>query len=181
MFFPSDKSYKYFSSFVFENDESTIKEVTSMIKDRMRAFRNQFSGQQGLLQVTPIHSGGKAGSPAANATAFPWRKDICYITYIMHSSISPEKILRRNQYEDAYYDVNVIKLQEVKAHWDRKNLFHFSQSNQLVSPEAGYAAGDSYRPATDEQLVHDQWESSTSTLPQTNDFPGIEGYPYSGF
>lgn len=71
MFFPSDKSYKYFSSFVFENDESTIKEVTSMIKDRMRAFRNQFSGQQGLLQVTPIHSGGKAGSPAANATAFP--------------------------------------------------------------------------------------------------------------
>lgn len=77
--------------------------------------------------------------------------------------------------------MNVIKLQEVKAHWDRKNLFHFSQSNQLVSPEAGYAAGDSYRPATDEQLVHDQWESSTSTLPQTNDFPGIEGYPYSGF
>ncbi|QMW42842.1 hypothetical protein COH20_005630 [Aspergillus flavus] len=83
MFFPSDKSYKYFSSFVFENDESTIKEVTSMIKDRVRAFRNQFSGQQGLLQVTPIHSGGKAGSPAANATAFPRRKDICYITYIM--------------------------------------------------------------------------------------------------
>lgn len=31
--------------------------------------------------------------------------------------------------------MNVIKLQEVKAHWDRKNVFHFSQSNQLVSPD----------------------------------------------
>jgi len=48
----------------------------------MKAFREQFAGETGTLQVTFIHSGGAANERQREDTAFRWRGCI-YHAYIM--------------------------------------------------------------------------------------------------
>ncbi|KAJ4362592.1 hypothetical protein N0V85_009355 [Neurospora sp. IMI 360204] len=84
--FPSgpETSHKLYSSFVFKNDDaSRIRSVIDIIRQEMAAFRREFNdGESGLLQVTWIHSGGKASEKSPLDTAFPWR-DGTYHAYIM--------------------------------------------------------------------------------------------------
>ncbi|KAK3946918.1 hypothetical protein QBC32DRAFT_401885 [Pseudoneurospora amorphoporcata] len=80
--FPSQTSYKLYSSFVFKNDASRIRSVIAIIRQEMAAFRREFPGETGLLQVTWIHSGGQASAKKRSETAFRWR-DCTYHAYIM--------------------------------------------------------------------------------------------------
>ncbi|PUU76799.1 hypothetical protein B9Z19DRAFT_1194469 [Tuber borchii] len=80
--FPSNRSYTIYSSFIFKNNLKTCEGVTTIIREEMKAFRELFPGEQGLLQVTWIHSGGEASKKKREATAFRWR-DSVYHTYIM--------------------------------------------------------------------------------------------------
>ncbi|KAJ8117709.1 hypothetical protein ONZ43_g4149 [Nemania bipapillata] len=81
--FPTNPSYRIYSSFVFNNDKPTVQEITSAVREEMRGFREQFSDEQVLLEVTWIHGGGKATKKrAVAATAFPWRGGAYYV-YIM--------------------------------------------------------------------------------------------------
>ncbi|RAQ58982.1 hypothetical protein COH20_006754 [Aspergillus flavus] len=80
--FPTNRSYQIYSSFVFKNDRSRMKAVTEAIRKEMQAFRKLFNGEQGLLQVTWIHSGGEASRKKRSATAFRWR-DCTYHVYVM--------------------------------------------------------------------------------------------------
>ena len=80
--FPANRSYTIYSSFVFKNKPETMESVTTIIRDEMKAFRELFPGEQALLQVTWIHSGGEASKKKREATAFRWR-DCVYHTYIM--------------------------------------------------------------------------------------------------
>ncbi|OJJ45902.1 hypothetical protein ASPZODRAFT_160090 [Penicilliopsis zonata CBS 506.65] len=86
---PANKSYTVYASFVFtKHDEqgSNYAKITECITKHMDRFRAQFVGEVALLQVTFIHTGGKASEigrePGPDATAFPWR-DGRYIAYIM--------------------------------------------------------------------------------------------------
>jgi hypothetical protein len=67
---------------VFKNGRKNIERITSIIRDEMKAFREQFAGETGLLQVTFIHSGGAANARQRMDTAFRWRGCI-YHAYIM--------------------------------------------------------------------------------------------------
>lgn len=58
--FPTNPSYRLYSSFVFRNDKETVPKITSAVREEMKAFREQFSDEQVLLEVTWIHGGGKA-------------------------------------------------------------------------------------------------------------------------
>ncbi|KAI1198562.1 hypothetical protein F5X97DRAFT_323269 [Nemania serpens] len=81
--FPTNPSYRIYSSFAFGNDKATISNITSAVREEMKAFREQFSDEQALLEVTWIHGGGKATKKrAAAATAFPWRSGVYYV-YVM--------------------------------------------------------------------------------------------------
>ncbi|KAH8799802.1 hypothetical protein F5884DRAFT_868909 [Xylogone sp. PMI_703] len=79
---PSKASYRIYTSFVFKNDRSDFIKITSIIREDMKAFRREFVGEQGLLQVTFIHTGGKASELKRSATAFRWR-DAVFHAYIM--------------------------------------------------------------------------------------------------
>ncbi|KAK7426558.1 hypothetical protein QQZ08_006888 [Neonectria magnoliae] len=94
--FPSNPSYSIYTSFVSENKESKIREITAIIRDEMCAFRELFDGEQGLLQVTWIHSGGQASRKRSDASAFRWR-DCVYHAYIMIQW--QEKWLKRDMRE----------------------------------------------------------------------------------
>ena len=80
--FPSKPAYFIYTSFVFKNDQERISSITSIIRDEMQAFRNLFTEEKALLQVTWIHSGGQASNKKRSATAFRWR-DSVYHAYIM--------------------------------------------------------------------------------------------------
>ena len=79
---PTNSAYHIYTSFVFtNNDKDTIRKITSVIRNEMKSFRAQFTGEQGLLQVSFIHSGGKAAEKSSDYTAYPWRQGV-YHTYI---------------------------------------------------------------------------------------------------
>ncbi|KAK5996764.1 Cannabidiolic acid synthase-like protein [Cladobotryum mycophilum] len=80
--FPTNRSYSIYSSFVFKNDHERIRNITSIIRQEMSAFRELFTGEQALLQVTWIHGGGQASKMQRSDTAFRWRDGV-YHTYIM--------------------------------------------------------------------------------------------------
>ncbi|KAK3949779.1 hypothetical protein QBC32DRAFT_30092 [Pseudoneurospora amorphoporcata] len=80
--FPTDPTFKLYASFVFKNDLERIKKITSIIREEMAMFKSRFAGESGLLQVTWIHSGGKASRKDRSASAFRWRDGV-YQTYIM--------------------------------------------------------------------------------------------------
>ena len=73
---------KTINKYIKDDNEKTITDVAQLIRKMMAAFKKQFFGEKGLLQVTWIHSGGEANKKKANATAFPWRS-CTYHTYIM--------------------------------------------------------------------------------------------------
>ncbi|PGG97150.1 hypothetical protein AJ79_09331 [Helicocarpus griseus UAMH5409] len=79
--FPDSRSYSLYSGFVFKNDRDRIEAITSIIKEEMANFRKLFKEEQGLLQVTFIHSGGQASKKKRSASAFRWR-DCVYHSYI---------------------------------------------------------------------------------------------------
>jgi hypothetical protein len=80
--FPTNRSYRIYSSFVFKNDKSTIVCATRDIRQEMKAFRELFPDEQVLLEVNWIDSGGQASQKKDSATAFRWRSGI-YHAYIM--------------------------------------------------------------------------------------------------
>ncbi|KAM5341258.1 hypothetical protein ACJ41O_015367 [Fusarium nematophilum] len=81
--FPSNRSYQIYTSFVFKNGRKTIEGITKVIREEMKAFREQFAGESGLMQVTFIHSGGAANdNKERKDTAFRWRGCL-YNAYIM--------------------------------------------------------------------------------------------------
>lgn len=50
--FPTNKTYTIYSSFVFNNNESVIKNVTTIIREMMVNFRRDYSGEQVEFLVT---------------------------------------------------------------------------------------------------------------------------------
>lgn len=80
--FPSNAAYRIYTSFVFKNKKEKIEQITKIIRDELNDFRKRFTGEQGLLQVTWIHSGGKANEWPRDASAFRWR-GCAYNAYIM--------------------------------------------------------------------------------------------------
>ncbi|KAI9925123.1 hypothetical protein ASPWEDRAFT_45261 [Aspergillus wentii DTO 134E9] len=84
---PSNASYRIFTSLCFKADQrddegnNIFVRITETLRKEMAAFRQKFVGEEGTLQVTFIHAGGKATGPASNATAFPWREAV-YHAYI---------------------------------------------------------------------------------------------------
>ncbi|KAJ8121670.1 hypothetical protein ONZ43_g1934 [Nemania bipapillata] len=80
--YPEKKTYELYSSFIFKNnDRAVISKVTSIIRDLMTAFRNDFRGEQVNFLATWIHSGGKAASEKPTESAFFWREAVFH-TYI---------------------------------------------------------------------------------------------------
>lgn len=79
--FPSDPAYSVYYSFVYKNDRDRIEAVTKIVREEMAKFKEFFSGEDCLLQVTWIHAGGMASLKKRSATAFRWR-DGTYHTYI---------------------------------------------------------------------------------------------------
>ncbi|KAI9642899.1 hypothetical protein NHQ30_008633 [Ciborinia camelliae] len=80
--FPTNKTYSISTSFIFNNDLDGIHNITAIIREEMKAFRSRFTGEQVQLQVTWIHSGGKASEKEPSDTAFRWRDGV-YPTYAM--------------------------------------------------------------------------------------------------
>ncbi|PQE14300.1 6-hydroxy-D-nicotine oxidase protein [Rutstroemia sp. NJR-2017a BBW] len=81
--FPTNRAYQIYTSFVIKNDDKQkIIDMTNIIREEMKHFRDKFPGETGLLQVTFIHSGGAARQAAPDATAFRWREAVYYV-YIM--------------------------------------------------------------------------------------------------
>ncbi|KAF4943260.1 hypothetical protein FSARC_14974 [Fusarium sarcochroum] len=164
---PSNAMFRIYTSFIFQNDEGQITKITSILKDKMTAFKKRFEGEEGLLQVTWIHSGGRANEKDTGDSAYPWRKCI-YHTYIMiewkekwleldmrdalqELNLSlrkystnglgvfinfPDEALKKEAYEEAYYGENRRELQQVKATWDKGNVFEWSQGVP-VGPHVG--------------------------------------------
>lgn len=161
---PTNETYRIFGSFVFQNDLTTIQNVTSIIKEELEIFRVKFKGQPVKAQATMIHSGGQIRNKPA--TSFPWR-DAVYTSYIMlefeeqwdeknmrgflqrfkarlekysmaeHAAFVnfPDGALSSKVYEKAYYGINHEKLRQVKQIWDKDNFFKWQQSVQLPQSE----------------------------------------------
>ncbi|OAL39939.1 hypothetical protein AYO20_00852 [Fonsecaea nubica] len=79
---PTTRVYQIYTSFVFQNHNKKIREITRVIRGEMASFRKQFANETGLMQVTFIHSGGEANSKKREDTAYRWRGSV-YHTYIM--------------------------------------------------------------------------------------------------
>ncbi|PTB65047.1 Glucooligosaccharide oxidase [Trichoderma citrinoviride] len=79
---PLNLSYNSYASFVFDgNDRQAFENISVNIQYNMVRFREKFTGERGLLQVTWIHAGGQAASRKPSDTAFFWRDGV-YHTYI---------------------------------------------------------------------------------------------------
>jgi len=165
--FPSNKTYSMYSSFVFNSDKNIISEVTKIIQDEMKKFRQSYSGEKAELLITWIHSGGKAGKGYPD-TAFFWREAV-YHTYVTvdwddkwmatdmqdflegfknklrplslkHEAAFinfPDGALSKDVYENAYFGENREKLRSIKGLWDKDNFFNWSQGVQLPSAISG--------------------------------------------
>ncbi|KAJ8121469.1 hypothetical protein ONZ43_g2086 [Nemania bipapillata] len=81
--FPSNGTFRIYSSFCFENNRDDFEMITTIVKEELEAFRRLFRAETNCLcQVTFIHSGGKASRKPRDATAFRWR-DTVFHSYIM--------------------------------------------------------------------------------------------------
>ncbi|KAJ3580121.1 hypothetical protein NPX13_g453 [Xylaria arbuscula] len=81
--FPSNGTFRIFSSFCFGNDHDDFAAIPTIVKEELEAFRRLFRGEPNCLcQVSFIHSGGETTRRERNYTAFRWR-DTVYHTYIM--------------------------------------------------------------------------------------------------
>ncbi|KAJ8112298.1 hypothetical protein ONZ43_g5426 [Nemania bipapillata] len=159
--FPQNPAYSLYSSFVFKNDRGRIESVTKILKEETDAFKELFSGEQALLQITWIHSGGEASRMQRSASAFRWRDGV-YQTYIwmrwpekflekdmqgfllrLRAKLRPFSMMGRasfinfadamlvNDFERVYYGNNRSELQKIKKIWDKDNYFKWPQGVQL--------------------------------------------------
>ncbi|KAF2967254.1 hypothetical protein GQX73_g6340 [Xylaria multiplex] len=81
--FPSNGTFRIFSSFCFGNDAGSFVAINGIVKEELEAFRRLFKGEKNCLcQASFIHSGGEASRRPRDATAFRWR-DTVYHAYIM--------------------------------------------------------------------------------------------------
>ncbi|KAK4228865.1 hypothetical protein QBC38DRAFT_474089 [Podospora fimiseda] len=75
--------FRIYTSVALDNNKTTIVGVTNLIRKEMAVFRDRFTGEDGLMQVTWIHAGGRANrGKNSTTTAFPWRTCV-YHTYVM--------------------------------------------------------------------------------------------------
>lgn len=79
---PTNKIYRIFTSFVFENTPKVIEPVTRIIRDWMKIFKQRFEGETGEMEVVWIHSGGAANDRRREDMAFRWRRST-YYAYVM--------------------------------------------------------------------------------------------------
>ncbi|KAK4163938.1 hypothetical protein QBC43DRAFT_354058, partial [Cladorrhinum sp. PSN259] len=153
--------FRIYTSVALDNSKDTIVGVTNLIRKEMAVFRDRFTGEEGLMQVTWIHAGGKANQKRnSTTTAFPWRTCV-YHTYVMLEwkekwlNADMEGFLKKMRtalrrfaiesrasfinfpdrelkgYEQAYFGVNAEALREIKKKWDPDNFFRWSQGVQL--------------------------------------------------
>ncbi|KAK6537986.1 hypothetical protein TWF694_010878 [Orbilia ellipsospora] len=80
--FPATRLFNIYTSFVFKNKPEKIKLITEIIETEMESFRDLYSEEKALLQVTWIHSGGKVNDYQRYDTAYRWRGG-SYHAYIM--------------------------------------------------------------------------------------------------
>ncbi|KAI0877775.1 hypothetical protein GGS24DRAFT_487628 [Hypoxylon argillaceum] len=81
--FPSNGTFRIFSSFCFGNDRDDFLAITNIVKEELEAFRHLFRAETNCLcQVSFIHSGGEASRKPRDATAFRWRETV-YHAYVM--------------------------------------------------------------------------------------------------
>lgn len=153
--------YSIYTSVALNNDRKTITDVTSLIRKEMAAFRDRFTGEEGLLQVTWIHAGGEANrNKDSSTTAYPWRP-CAYHIYVMLEwrekwlTSSMKGFLKKMEvelrkcsvnrraafinfpdgelksHEAAYFGRNAAALREVKKRWDADNFFRWRQGVRL--------------------------------------------------
>lgn len=80
--YPTNQSYELYSSFVFKNDDKEkVAKVTSTIRELMKEFRKEFTGEEVNFLVTWIHSGSKATEKNPADSAFFWREAVFH-TYV---------------------------------------------------------------------------------------------------
>lgn len=81
--FPSNSTFRLFSSFCFGNDSDTVTAITKIVKEELEAFKRLFRCETNCLcQVSFIHTGGVASRRQRDATAFRWRETV-YHSYVM--------------------------------------------------------------------------------------------------
>lgn len=80
--FPTNRAYRIFTSFVFQNNDKTIQAVTRVLRDKMREFKKTFAGETGEMEVVWIHAGGAANDRKREDMGYRWRRST-YFTYIM--------------------------------------------------------------------------------------------------
>ncbi|GIJ86902.1 hypothetical protein Asppvi_005800 [Aspergillus pseudoviridinutans] len=80
--FPTNRAYRIYTSFVFENTREKIEPVTRIIREWMQIFKSRFAGESGQMDVVWIHAGGAANDRRREDMAFRWRRST-YFTYIM--------------------------------------------------------------------------------------------------
>ncbi|KAN0067932.1 hypothetical protein V8E54_013860 [Elaphomyces granulatus] len=80
--FPTNRAYRIFTSFVFENTQKTIQPVTRILRDWMKKFKTNFAGETGEMEVVWIHAGGAANDRKREEMAYRWRRST-FFTYIM--------------------------------------------------------------------------------------------------
>ncbi|KAI1125306.1 hypothetical protein F5Y10DRAFT_279583 [Nemania abortiva] len=81
--FPSNGTFRIYSSFCFGNDMRDFAAIVQIVKEELQAFQQLFRAESNCLcQVSFIHSGGQASKKSRDATAFRWREAV-YHSYIM--------------------------------------------------------------------------------------------------
>ncbi|KAH6624104.1 hypothetical protein B0J18DRAFT_444369 [Chaetomium sp. MPI-SDFR-AT-0129] len=153
--------YRIYTSVVLTNDKPIIAGVTALIRKQMKDFRDVFAGEEGLLQVTWIHTGGEASrDKTTSTTAYPWRSST-YHTYVMlewkekwltrdmkdflktmsndlrkfsvngHAAFVNFPDSQLKAHEEAYFGSNQQELREVKKRWDPDHFFEWHQGVKL--------------------------------------------------
>ncbi|KAI1318290.1 hypothetical protein F5Y16DRAFT_419065 [Xylariaceae sp. FL0255] len=155
--FPTNPSYRIYSSFVIDKAKDTIPKITSAIHFEIVVFREQFSNEQAMLEVTWIHGGGKHVYIMIRWQAKWLEHDMRqflrqFRTKLRPYSINglaaivnfPDETLCKHVYERAYYGDNHVELRRVKGLWDKDNFFKWDQSVRLpqLYPDTGAAASD---------------------------------------
>lgn len=81
---PANPTFNIYSSFCFKNDLETVESVILIVHEMMASFKRRYGDDPDkgcILQVSFIHTGGKASKKAPSETAFYWREAMFH-TYI---------------------------------------------------------------------------------------------------
>ncbi|KAE9377231.1 hypothetical protein N431DRAFT_463012 [Stipitochalara longipes BDJ] len=88
----------------------------------------------------------------------------------------PDRNLRLDEHEKAYYGCNMSKLREFKKLWDKDNFFNWAQRVKLTPLPSDMRPSGEDGVAETSELEHQQW--ANYILPATNDFVGMHELPY---